>query len=401
MLRVQWVRSAAARVTARRFSGVKYETLSVGIPKETTDLEKRVAASPATVALMKKAGFGDVRVESGAGALATYADADYAAAGATIVDAGAALGSDVVLKLRPPSAGEVAQLGDGKTLVSFVYPGQNEALVESLAAKKSTVFAMDCIPRTLSRGQTYDALSSQANISGYRAVVEASNEFGRFFAGQMTAAGKVPPAKVLVLGGGVAGLAAIQAAKNMGAVVRGFDVRAAAAEQIEAMGATFLKVDFEEDGSGAGGYAKEMSAEWHAAAAAMLAKQCAEVDIVITTALIPGRKAPVMITEDMVAAMGAGSVTVDLAAEAGGNVATTVKDARIVTPNGVTCLGYTDLPSRLARTSSDLYANNITKFMLSIGPFTTKVKDEFAVDYEDEAVRGMLVLDQGDRKSVV
>ena len=395
MLRVQWVRSAAARVTARRFSGVKYETLSVGIPKETTDLEKRVAASPATVALMKKAGFGDVRVESGAGALATYADADYAAAGATIVDAGAAFGADVVLKLRPPSAGEVAQLGDGKTLVSFVYPGQNEALVESLAAKKSTVFAMDCIPRTLSRGQTYDALSSQANISGYRAVVEASNEFGRFFAGQMTAAGKVPPAKVLVLGGGVAGLAAIQAAKNMGAVVRGFDVRAAAAEQIEAMGATFLKVDFEEDGSGAGGYAKEMSAEWHAAAAAMLAKQCAEVDIVVTTALIPGRKAPVMITEDMVAAMGAGSVTVDLAAEAGGNVATTVKDARVVTPNGVTCLGYTDLPSRLARTSSDLYANNITKFMLSIGPFTTKVKDEFAVDYEDEAVRGMLVLDQG------
>ncbi|KAH8053104.1 transhydrogenase [Aureococcus anophagefferens] len=298
---------------------------------------------------MKKAGFGDVRVESGAGALATYADADYARARA-IVD-GRRARSDVVLKLRPPSAGEVAQLGDGKTLVSFVYPGQNEALVESLAAKKST-----------------------ANISGYRAVVEASNEFGRFFAGQMTAAGK--------------------AAKNMGAVVRGFDVRAAAAEQIEAMGATFLKVDFEEDGSGAGGYAKEMSAEWHAAAA-MLAKQCAEVDIVITTALIPGRKAPVMITEDMVAAMGAGSVTVDLAAEAGGNVATTVKDARIVTPNGVTCLGYTDLPSRLARTSSDLYANNITKFMLSIGPFTTKVKDEFAVDYEDEAVRGMLVLDQG------
>ena len=315
MLRVQWVRSAAARVTARRFSGVKYETLSVGIPKETTDLEKRVAASPATVALMKKAGFGDVRVESGAGALATYADADYAAAGANIVDTGSALGADVVLKLRPPSAGEVAQLGDGKTLVSFVYPGQNEALVESLAAKKSTVFAMDCIPRTLSRGQTYDALSSQANISGYRAVVEASNEFGRFFAGQMTAAGKVPPAKVLVLGGGVAGLAAIQAAKNMGAVVRGFDVRAAAAEQIEAMGATFLKVDFEEDGSGAGGYAKEMSAEWHAAAAAMLAKQCAEVDIVITTALIPGRKAPVMITEDMVAAMGAGSVTVRAAQE--------------------------------------------------------------------------------------
>jgi len=384
-------------VGARRFAAgpVKYEALSVGIPKETFEREKRAAASPASVALLKKAGIGEVRVEAGAGLGASYSDAAYEAAGAKIVPTADALAADVVLKLRPPSPGEVAGLKDGAALISFVQPAQNEALVESLKAKKQTVLAMDCIPRTLSRGQTYDALSSQANIAGYRAIIEATNAFGRFFSGQMTAAGKVPPAKVLVLGGGVAGLAAIQTAKNANAIVRGFDVRAAAAEQIEAMGATFLKVDFEEDGSGAGGYAKEMSAEWHAAAREMLKKQCEEVDVIVTTALIPGRKAPIMIDEEMVAVMKTGSVTVDLAAEAGGNIATTVPNEAIVTPNGVTCIGYTDLPSRLAQTSTDLYANNVTKFFLSAGPFTTKVKDEFLIDHKDEAVRGMLVLDEG------
>jgi NAD(P) transhydrogenase len=276
-----------------------------------------------------------------------------------------------------------------------LYPAQNKDLLKQLQDQKATVIAMDCIPRTLSRGQTYDALSSQANISGYRAVIEASNEFGRFFAGQMTAAGKVPPAKVLVLGTGVAGLAAIQTAKNMGAIVRAFDVRPVTKEQVQAMGGQFLEVDYQEDGSGAGGYAKEMSKEWHAAAARMLSKQCEEVDIIVTTALIPGRTAPVMITKEMVQKMKAGSVTVDLAAEAGGNIETTVKDQKIITPNGVTCLGYTDLPSRLATTSSSLYSNNISKLLLSAGPHTTKVKDHFYIDHKDEAVRGMLVLDDG------
>jgi NAD(P) transhydrogenase len=390
------LRASSLRLARRSAStGLKYEALAVGVPKETFPLEKRCAASPTSVALLKKNGIGEVLIEDGAGVGASYSNAAYEAAGAKIVSAAEAYNADVVLKLRPPSLEEAGSLKPKNTLISFIQPGQNEDLVKTLAKDKHTVLAMDCIPRTLSRGQTYDALSSQANIAGYRAVIEASNEFGRFFAGQMTAAGKVPPAKVLVLGGGVAGLAAIQTAKNMGAIVRGFDVRAAAAEQIEAMGAQFLKVDFEEDGSGAGGYAKEMSAEWHAAAREMLLKQCGEVDVIVTTALIPGRKAPVMIDEEMVKAMGSGSVTVDLAAEAGGNVATTVADQKIVTENGVICLGYTDLPSRLARTSTDLYANNITKFFLSAGPFTTKVADEFVIDHEDEAVRPMLVLDQG------
>jgi len=290
---------------------------------------------------------------------------------------------------------EVTKLED-RAIISFLYPAQNKELVQQLQDQKSTAFAMDCIPRTLSRGQTYDALSSQANITGYRAVIEASNEFGRFFAGQMTAAGKVPPAKVLVVGTGVAGLAAIQTAKNMGAIVRAFDVRPVTKEQVEAMGGQFLEVDYKEDGSGAGGYAKEMSKEWHAAAAKMLSKQCEEVDIIITTAQIPGRKAPLMITKDMVARMKSGSVTVDLAAESGGNIETTVKDEKIKTENGVTCLGYTDLASRLPTTSSTLYSNNIGKFLLSMGPQTTKVKDYLYIDHEDDAVRGMLVVEKGE-----
>mmetsp|Transcript_21046 Transcript_21046/g.26576 ORF Transcript_21046/g.26576 Transcript_21046/m.26576 type:complete len:1056 (+) Transcript_21046:151-3318(+) len=374
--------------------GTAYSKLTVGVPRETFPLEKRVAATPETVSKLVKPGF-NVLIEKGAGLSSHFKDSEYEAAGAKIVDPDEIWkDSDVVMKLRPPTTEQAASLGN-KTLVSFIYPAQNKELVKQLEDQKATVFAMDCIPRTLSRGQTYDALSSQANISGYRAVIEASNQFGRFFAGQMTAAGKVPPAKVLVVGTGVAGLAAIQTAKNMGAIVRAFDVRPVTKEQVEAMGGQFLEVDFQEDGSGAGGYAKEMSKEWHAAAAEMLSKQCEEVDIIITTALIPGREAPKMITADMVAKMKAGSVTVDLAAEAGGNVATTVKDETIVTENGVTCIGFTDLPSRLPTTSSSLYSNNISKFLLSIGPMTTKVKDHFYIDHEDEAVRGMLVLENG------
>ena len=290
---------------------------------------------------------------------------------------------------------EEAALLENRTLISFLYPKQNTDLLQQLQNQGATAFAMDCIPRTLSRGQTYDALSSQANISGYRAVLEAANEFGRFFAGQMTAAGKVPPAKVLVIGTGVAGLAAIQTAKNMGAIVRAFDVRPVTKEQVEAMGGHFLEVPYQEDGSGSGGYAKEMSKEWHAAARAMLTKQCEEVDIIITTALIPGRTAPIMVTNEMVAKMKSGSVTVDLAAEAGGNIETTKRDEKYITDNGVTCIGYTDLPSRLPTTSSSLYSNNISKFLLSAGPQTTKEAGYFQIDHNDEAVRGMLVVENG------
>mmetsp|Transcript_25934 Transcript_25934/g.43238 ORF Transcript_25934/g.43238 Transcript_25934/m.43238 type:complete len:1054 (+) Transcript_25934:196-3357(+) len=380
--------SSSPSITA----SIPYNQLTIGIPKETFPLEKRVAATPESVQRLVQPGF-HVVVESNAGAASYFTNADYEAAGATIVDSIYPT-SDIIMKLRPPTPEEATAIGD-KTLVSFLYPRQNESLVQQLAAQKATVFAMDCIPRTLSRGQTYDALSSQANIAGYRAVLEAANEFGRFFAGQMTAAGKVPPAKVLVIGTGVAGLAAIQTAKNMGAVVRAFDVRPVTKEQVEAMGGHFLEVNFQEDGSAAGGYAKEMSKEWHAAAAQLLSKQCEEVDIVITTALIPGRTAPIMITKDMVAKMKNGSVTVDLAAEAGGNVETTVMDQRIVTANGVTCLGYTDLPSRLSTTSSSLFSNNISKFLLSAGPTTTKEAGHYVIDHNDEAVRGMLVLEKG------
>lgn len=374
--------------------GIPYSQLTVGIPKEVYPLEKRVAATPDSVALFVKPGL-SVLIEENAGIASHFKNSDYEAAGAKIVSGEELYAkSDIIIKVRPPTPEEATKIDD-KTLLSFVYPAQNTELVEQLQKQKATVFAMDCIPRTLSRGQTFDALSSQANISGYRAVIEASNEFGRFFAGQMTAAGKVPPAKVLVIGTGVAGLAAIQTAKNMGAIVRAFDVRPVTKEQVESMGAHFLQVPYEEDGSGAGGYAKEMSKEWHAAARQMLTKQCEEVDIVITTALIPGRKAPIMVTNEMVKKMKSGSVTVDLAAETGGNVETTVKDQRIVTENGVICLGYTDLPSRLPTTSSSLYSNNASKWFLSAGPHTTKVKDHFYIDHSDEAVRGMLVLEKG------
>lgn len=380
-------------------NGVSYEDITVGIPLETLPMEKRVGGTPETVSKMINAGF-KVNVQSNAGLESHFSDADYTAAGATIVPDAASLfsSSKLIMKVRPPTLEEVEAIGTSKTLLSFLHPAQNKDLIDALAANKTTAFAMDCIPRTLSRGQTYDALSSQANIAGYRAVIESSNEFGRFFSGQMTAAGKVPPAKVLVLGTGVAGLAAIQTAKNMGAIVRAFDVRPVTKEQVEAMGGQFLSVDYEEDGSAAGGYAKEMSAEWHAAAREMLTKQCEDVDIIITTALIPGKKAPIMVTKGMVEKMKAGSVIVDLAAETGGNVGTTIKDEKVVTENGVVCLGYTDLVSRLPTTSSSLYSNNASKFILSAGPHTTKNKGYFYVDEEDDVVRGMLVLKDGDLK---
>jgi NAD(P) transhydrogenase len=373
-----------------------YDQLTIGVVKETAKNERRVSQTPESVAKLVKAGF-NVKVEAGAGEGSDFNDAAYTAAGATIVGTEEAFGASLVTKVTVPTEAEAKLVGD-RMLLSHIFPAQNGALLEQFQSQKATVFAMDCIPRTLSRGQAFDALSSQANIAGYRSVLEAAAVYGRFFAGQMTAAGKVPPTKVLVLGGGVAGLAAVQTAKNMGAVVRLFDVRAAVEEQAKSLGAEFLKVDFEESGEGGGGYAKEMSAEWHAASNRMLLKQMAEVDIVITTALIPGKPAPKLVDEAMVAALKPGSVTVDLAASAGGNVASTKADQIVVTDNGVTCIGYTDLNSRLANTSSSMYANNQMKWILAAGPTTTKVKGEFSLPHDDIAVRGMMVVENGESR---
>lgn len=373
--------------------GVPYEKITVGVVKETTPGERRVGQSPASVRMLTKEGF-RVVVEAGAGQAASFTDAAYEEAGATVVKGGDAWKADIVVKVEPPSSEEAA-LVENRTLVSLLFPAQSGELVKQLEGQGATVMAMDCIPRTLSRGQTYDALSSQANIAGYRAVIEAAHEFGRLLCGQMTAAGNVKPAKVLVVGAGVAGLAAIAQAKAMGAVVRAYDVRPVVREQIESLGAEFLQVEYEEDGSGAGGYAKEMSDGWKEAAAQLFLKVSADSDIIITTALIPGRPAPELVTAEMVAGMQPGSVTVDLAAANGGNIATTVKNEVIVTENGVTCVGYTDLPSRLPQTSSQLYANNIAKLILATGPQTTKDKGYWYIDHEDPVSRGMLVLEEG------
>jgi len=334
-----------------------------------------------------------------AGERASFSDAAYVSAGAVVLPNADQIftDADIFTQIRPPDAEIVPKLA-GKTLVSTISPALNTELYETLTAQHTNVFALDCVPRMLSRGQTYDILSSQANIAGYRAVIEAAEAFPRFFAGQMTAAGKVPPAKVLVLGAGVAGLAAVQTAKNMGAIVRAFDVRPVTKEQVESMGAQFLEVDVQEDGSGTGGYAKEMSDEYKQAQARLMLEQAAEVDIIITTALIPGKKAPVLVTEEMLALMKPGSVCVDLAAANGGNVAQTRPDEVITTSNGVTIVGYTDLPSRLATTASNLFANNVAKFILSIGPQTTKEKGVFQIDLEDDAVQNMLISFDGEAR---
>lgn len=305
--------------------------------------------------------------------------------------------SDILTKVRPPLDSEVPKLA-GKTLISLIQPAINTDLYRTLTEQHTNVFALDNVPRMLSRGQAFDTLSSQANVAGYRAIIEAAENFGRFFAGQMTAAGKVPPAKVLVLGAGVAGLAAVQTAKNMGAIVRAFDVRPVCREQVESMGATFLEVDLDEDGSGSGGYAKEMSDEYKKAQAKMMLEQAADVDIIVTTALIPGRKAPILVDEEMLSMMKPGSVCVDLAAANGGNVAQTRPDEVVTTENGVKIIGYTSLPCRLPATSSNLFANNIAKFILSIGPQTTKEKGVFKIDMEDDAVQNMLISYDGEAR---
>ncbi|OAA57176.1 NAD(P) transhydrogenase [Cordyceps fumosorosea ARSEF 2679] len=369
-----------------------YAQLSVGVPKETFDGERRVAVTPANVAVLLKKGYAKVLVQRGAGAGADFLDSAYEKAGATLVDDAAAIWSqsNIVLKVRGPSLQEVDSVQENQTIISLLQPAQNKELVEKIASRNATCFAMDMIPR-ISRAQVFDALSSMANIAGYKAVLEASNVFGRFLTGQVTAAGKIPPCKVLIIGAGVAGLSAIATARRMGAIVRGFDTRPAAREQVQSLGAEFIEVEIEEDGSGAGGYAKEMSKEFIEAEMKLFKEQAQEVDIIITTALIPGKPAPKLIKMDMLDVMKPGSVIVDLAAEAGGNCEATQK-GELVTYNDVKVIGYTDLPSRLPTQSSTLYSNNITKFLLSMTP----QDKEFGIDLSDEVVRGAIVTLKGD-----
>lgn len=384
-----FVRYAESKAAAPQEApkGIPYTKLTVGIPKEVYQNEQRVALTPAAVASLTKKGF-SVNVEQDAGVKAKFKNVDYEQSGARVTDLASTFNSDIILKVRAPVLQEMGHFRDGGTLISFLYPAQNKDLVDQLAKKNMTVFAMDCIPR-ISRAQVFDALSSMANIAGYKAVIEAANHFGRFFSGQITAAGKVPPAKVLVIGGGVAGLAAVGCCKNMGAIVMAFDTREAVREQVESFGAEFLTVNVKESGEGTGGYAKEMSKEFIEAEMALFAEQCKDVDILITTALIPGKRAPLLITKQMVESMKPGSVIVDLASEAGGNVETT-KPGEMYVHKGVIHIGYTDLPSRMPTQSSTLYANNISKFLLSIGS-----KEHFNIDLHDEVVRGSIVLHNG------
>ncbi|MFK8186340.1 MAG: Re/Si-specific NAD(P)(+) transhydrogenase subunit alpha [Phormidesmis sp.] len=367
----------------------------IGIPKEIAAGERRVAATPATVKKLQKLGF-EVLVERTAGEHAQFTDAAYQEAGCEIIDTASDLWNlaDIVLKVQPPQEHpngqhEADMLTAQKSLISFLWPAQNKGLVAQLSRTKATVLAMDAIPR-ISRAQKMDALSSMANIAGYRAVIEAANQFGRFFTGQITAAGKVPPCKVMVIGAGVAGLAAIGAAKSLGAIVRAFDTRLVVKEQVESLGAEFLELSFEEDGAGAGGYAKTMSPEFIEAEMALFAEQAKDVDIIITTALIPGKRAPLLITQEMVDSMKPGSVIVDMAAEQGGNCAVT-KPNEIYNHNGVTIVGLTDFPSRMASQSSQLYGTNLYHLLSDMGG-----SDDYQVDLEDEAVRGALITYEGE-----
>ena len=368
--------------------------MRIGVPREIHAGERRVATTPEVASELMKLGF-DVSIETGAGAESSYSDAAYAAAGCDIVDTSEELwaAADIILKVRAPETVEGVLLDDSKTLISFIWPAQNPELLKQLTESGATVMAMDSVPR-ISRAQKMDALSSMANIGGYRAVVEAAQHFGRFFTGQITAAGKVPPAKVLVIGAGVAGLAAIGAAKSMGAIVRSFDTRPEVKEQVESMDAEFLMLEFEEDedGSGEGGYAKTMSAEFIEAEMALFAEQAKDVDIIITTALIPGKPAPRLITAKMVESMKDGSVIVDLAAEQGGNCELTEKD-QVVVRNGVSIIGYTDLPSRLSAQASQLYGTNLRHLLTELSP---EKNGEIDVDFDDEVIRGVTVCKDGE-----
>ncbi|GAB4352633.1 MAG: Re/Si-specific NAD(P)(+) transhydrogenase subunit alpha [Oricola sp.] len=369
--------------------------MKIGTPKEVLKGEARVAMTPDSALQLQKLGY-DCVIEAGAGKAAGFDDAAYKAAGVEVVKTAAALwkAADVIAKVRPPTDAEAKRLTAGKTLISFFYPAQNGELLDLCRDKGANVIAMDMVPR-ISRAQKMDALSSMANIAGYRAVIEAGNNFGRFFTGQVTAAGKVPPAKVLVVGAGVAGLAAIGTATSLGAITYAFDVRPEVAEQIESMGAEFVYLDFEDesqDGAATGGYAAPSSPEFRAKQLEKFRELAPEMDIVITTALIPGRDAPKLWLKDMVEAMKPGSVVVDLAAERGGNCDLTVADEKVVSKNGVTIIGYTDFPSRMAAQSSTLYATNIRHMMTDLTP----AKDGVIVhDMEDDVIRGATVAYQG------
>ncbi|MGI2034515.1 Re/Si-specific NAD(P)(+) transhydrogenase subunit alpha [Rhizobium panacihumi] len=370
--------------------------MKIGALKERGQNEARVAMTPDSALALQKLGY-ECLIETGAGKAAGFSDDAYRAAGVTVTETAAALSSqaDVIAKVRPPETAELADLGPGKTLISFFYPAQNSALLEEAKAKGVNVIAMDMVPR-ISRAQKMDALSSMANIAGYRAVIEAGNNFGRFFTGQVTAAGKVPPAKVLVIGAGVAGLAAIGTATSLGAITYAFDVRPEVAEQIESMGAEFVFLDFkdaQQDGAATGGYAAPSSPEFREKQLEKFRELAPQIDIVITTALIPGRDAPKLWLADMVAAMKPGSVIVDLAAERGGNCDLTVADQKIVSENGVTVIGYTDFPSRMAAQSSTLYSTNIRHMMTDLTP----AKDGVVVhNMEDDVIRGATVTKEGE-----
>ena len=374
--------------------------MEIGVPKEIHDSECRVATTPEVVGWLKKLGF-DVSVEANAGAASNYTDEAYRDAGAEIIADTRGLwnGADIVLKVRAPESHrelgvhESELLNAGSTLISFIWPAQNADLMERLAGRKVTALAMDSVPR-ISRAQKLDALSSMANIAGYRAVIEAANHFGRFFTGQVTAAGKVPPAKVMIIGAGVAGLAAIGAASSMGAIVRAFDTRPEVKEQVQSLDAEFLELEFDNDEAGgtAGGYAKVMSEEFIKAEMDLFLEQAKEVDIIITTALIPGKPAPKLITAEMVQAMAEGSVIVDLAGEQGGNCALT-KANEVVVEHGVTIIGYTDLPSRLSTVASQLYSTNIRHLLTELCP---EKDGELVVNMEDDVIRGSTVVNNGE-----
>ena len=365
----------------------------IGVPREIFPGEKRVATVPEAVQKLIKLGFA-VSVESGAGVLANFDDESFRDAGADVLPDAVSLWAqaDIVFKVRAPTSDEIAMMRPGTTLVSFIWPAQNPEMLQQLAARQVTVLAIDALPRTLSRAQKMDALTSMAGVSGYRAVIEAANAFGRFFNGQITAAGKVPPAKVFIAGAGVAGLSAIGTAANLGAIVRANDTRAEVADQVISLGGEFVKVDYEEEGSGGGGYAKVMSEGFQAAQRKMYAEQAKDADIIITTALIPGKPAPKLITAEMVQSMKPGSVIVDMAAEQGGNCELTVPGQAVVR-HGVTIIGYTDLASRLARQSSTLYSTNLLRLTEEL----CKTKDGVVnVNMEDDAIRGLTVIKNGE-----
>jgi NAD(P) transhydrogenase subunit alpha len=365
--------------------------MQVGVPRESRPGETRVAATPKTVEQIRGLGL-EVMVESGAGQRSSFSDEAYAAAGARVVSAGEVWGSDVIFKINAPTDEEIARLRDGAILASLISPALQPELVERLASRPITVLAMDAVPR-ISRAQSLDVLSSMANIAGYRAVIEAAHEFGSLFTGQVTAAGKVPPAKVLVVGAGVAGLAAVGTASSLGAIVRAFDARPEVGEQVESLGAEFLRIDIQQEAPSADGYARETTEDFNRKASALYAEQAKDVDIIVTTALIPGRPAPRLITADMVATMKPGSVIVDMAAANGGNCELSRPDELVVSDNGVKIIGYTDLPGRLPTQSSQLFSTNLVNLLKLLTPEKDGVVH---LDLEDQVIRGMTVVKDGE-----